>query len=203
MKLEKFATMGAVVALSASLPEAPVHAQATPYVGQAMLVGFNFCPVGWSTANGQLLAISSNTALFSLYGTYYGGDGRTTFALPDLRGRVPISQGAGPGLDNYTIGELGGTETTTLVTSNMPAHNHNPRIQVSRIDATTANPIQAYFARAAGLTYETGTSLQGDTMHSGTIISDTVGGNQPFNNMQPYLTMQWCVALQGIYPSRN
>ena len=203
MKLVKFATMSAAVALSASVPAAPAQAQSEPYLGQAMLVGFNFCPRGWTTASGQLLPISSNTALFSLYGTTYGGDGRVTFGLPDLRGRVPISMGQGPGLSDRAWGSRAGAETTTLTTSNMPAHNHNPRIQVSRIDATTANPIQAYFARAAGLTYETGTALQGDTMHAGTILSDTVGANIPFNNMQPYLTMQWCVALQGIFPSRN
>ena len=203
MKLAKFATMSAVVALSASLPTAPAHAQSEPLIGQAMLVGFNFCPRGWTTASGQLLAISQYSALFSLYGTIYGGDGRTTFALPDLRGRVPISQGQGPGLSPYSIGQRAGTETTTLTTSNMPAHNHNPRIQVSRVNANSLNPIQSYFARAASNTYETGTNLQGDTMHAGTILSDTVGGNQPFNNMQPYLTMQWCVALEGVYPSRN
>ena len=176
-------------------------------LGQMTLVGFNFCPRNYAAANGQLMSIAQNTALFSLLGTIYGGDGRTTFALPDLRGRVPISQGQGPGLQNYVMGQRAGVETVTLNTTQIPAHNHSPQIAVSRVNATTNNPINAYFARstvpAPGFVYEEGSNPTGDTMHAGTVVSQTIGGNLAHENRPPYLTMQWCIATQGIFPSRN
>ncbi len=205
MKLAKFATMSAVVALSASLPTAPVHAQSEPLLGQLMPVGFTFCPSGWTNADGQLLAISQNSALFSLYGTIYGGDGRTTFALPDLRGRTPIHTGTGPGLSNYPLGSRSGVEQVTLSTLELPSHNHVADVNVSRSNATTRSPASAYFARtdAATLAYEENTAPTGDKMNAGTVTTQVTGGNQAHNNLSPYLTLRWCVALVGIYPSRN
>ncbi len=206
MKIAKFATMAAVVALSASLPAAPAHAQSEPILGQLMPVGFNFCPRGWSGADGQLMAIAQNTALFSLYGTTYGGDGRTTFGLPDLRGRSPIHTGTGPGLSPYTLGSRGGAEQVTLNTLQIPSHNHVGEVHVSRTDATTRSPAGAYFARTDQntLAYEENTPPQaGDTMNAGTVTTQNTGGNQPHYNLSPYLTLRWCVAMVGVYPSRN
>lgn len=191
-----------VVAASAMAIASPAAAGPEPYLGEIQAVGFNFCPNGWLEANGQLLPIAQNSALFSLLGVTYGGDGQTTFALPDLRGRVPVHAGQGPGLSLYTQGQMGGTESVTLTTTNMPAHNHNPRIQVSRIDATLRNPIDAYVARAAGDAYEKDTAPQGHQMAADAIVSQTVGGSQPFSTMQPYLVLRYCVAVQGVFPSR-
>lgn len=181
----------------------PAVAGPDPFIGEIQAVGFNFCPRGWADADGQLLPISQNTALFSLLGTMYGGNGQTTFALPDLRGRVPIHTGQGSGLNNYTQGEFGGAERATLTIQNMPAHNHEPRINVSRIDATLRNPIDAYVARAADNAYEQETVPTGHLMAPDAIVSETVGGNQSFSIVQPYLVVRYCIATQGVFPSRN
>lgn len=181
----------------------PAHAGLQDYVGDITMVGFNFCPRGTAAADGQLLPISQNTALFSLYGTIYGGDGRSTFALPDLRGRIPMHSGRGPGLTDRREGQRFGTETNTLTTLQLPPHGHTANLNVSRVNANTPNPIDAYFARAAGATFESGTNLQGDQMHPGTVTVDNAGGGQAVNNMQPALAIRFCVALVGIYPSRN
>ena len=117
-------TLAALAAASTLSVATPSYAGVEPYIGEIMMVGFNFCPRGWTDANGQLLQISSNTALFSLYGTIYGGDGRTTFKLPDLRGRVPMHTGTGPGLSPRQLGQGGGSETNNLVSNNLPAHSH-------------------------------------------------------------------------------
>ncbi len=206
MKLAKFTTMAAVVALSTSLPAGPASAQSEPILGQLMAVGFNFCPRGWTGANGQLMAINTNQALYALYGTTYGGDGRTTFGLPDLRGRSPIHTGQGPGLSDYILGSRGGAEEVTLITSEIPSHNHIGEVHVSRTDATTRSPAGAYFARTDQntLAYEENTPPQtGDTMNAGTVTTQNTGGSQPHYNLPPYLTLNWCVALQGLFPSRN
>lgn len=203
MRRAKFATMTAAIALTAAVPQSAANAQAEPFLGQLTLMGFNFCPRGWAHANGQLLAISQNTALFSLLGTTYGGDGRTNFALPDLRGRVPISYGQGPGLSNYSQGQTGGQETVTLTVNQIPAHNHIATVNVARVNANTRSPVNANFARAAGATYEETTAPTGDTMNAGTVTIGNTGGSNPHENRMPYLAMNWCIALQGIFPSRN
>ena len=169
------------------------------------MVGFTFCPRGWADANGQLLAIASNSALFSLFGTAYGGDGRTTFALPDLRGRVPIHLGQGPGLSNYTQGQSGGVETTTMTVGQMPQHTHVASVQ-------TAGPVLANHRRADGAAFgvttdntyvRPGTPVTGYGMAAGTVVNANAGSSQPQTNIPPYLTMRYCVATQGIFPSRN
>ncbi|CAN5528847.1 hypothetical protein BH23BAC4_BH23BAC4_03010 [soil metagenome] len=155
-----------------------------PYVGEIVMYGFNFPPRGWAHCNGQLLEIAQNTALFSLLGTTYGGDGQYNFALPDLRGRVPLHPGQGPGLSNRSQGEAAGQESVTLTTSQLPAHTHGlPEVQVRG----TGTP-------AVGVT--TGGGL-------GTAATAPVGGAQPHNNMPPYLGVFYSIALQGIYPSRD
>ncbi|MEQ8900435.1 MAG: tail fiber protein [Roseovarius sp.] len=193
-------TLAATVALStaALLSPKPAEAQADPFIGQIMMAGYNFCPRGWANADGQLLPISSNAALFSLYGTTFGGDGRTTFALPDLRGRVPMHTGQGPGLASRQSGQKGGTETNTLSAAQMPAHSHS--INVSRSNGSTTTPQGTYLAGTGRDRDYTGQSP--DATMSGNAIGST-GGGQPIDNMQPYLVIRYCVALQGIFPSRN
>lgn len=181
----------------------PAAAGTDAYLGEITAVGFNFCPRGTAETNGALLAINSNQALFSLLGTTFGGDGRTTFALPDLRGRSPMHMGTGPGLSPRQWGQRIGTETNTLNAAQMPAHSHNARLNVSRVTANTPNPINAYFARAAGNTFESGTNLQGDQMNAGTVTVDNAGGGQAVNNMQPTLVVRYCITTQGVFPSRN
>ena len=170
------------------------------FIGELMLFGGNFAPRGWAMCNGQLLSIAQNTALFSILGTTYGGNGTTTYALPDLRGRVPIHMGQGPGLSNYSEGEVGGSETVTLLTTQMPAHGHATSVAAAST-ATTKNPNNALPAfTAAGTSYGTAADL---TMAGNMVNVGASGGNQPHQNIQPFLTLNWCICLEGIYPSRN
>ncbi len=172
------------------------------YLGMIGLFGFNFAPRGWMLCEGQILSIAQNTALFSLLGTTYGGNGVTTFALPDLRGRVPNGQGQGPGLSSYQMGQASGTEHVTLIQTQMPQHNHS--LNVSSSPATSNNPAGSVLAVSAD-------ANEGVVNTYGTVINATAspqaigiaGGNQPHENMQPYLTMNYSIAVQGIFPSRN
>ncbi len=175
-----------------------------PFVGEIKMVGFNYAPRGWAFCNGQVMSIAQNTALFSLLGTTYGGNGTTTFALPDLRSRVPIHPGQGTGLSPYVQGQLGGTENVTLTQQQMPAHNH--LINASKESGTAASPANASLAVASVpstgdpvSTYNTGPLDV--TLSSGTV--STIGGSQPHPNIQPYLCVYFIIALQGIFPSRN
>jgi len=170
-----------------------------PFIGEIKMVGFNFAPRYWATCDGQLLPIAQNTALFSLLGTMYGGNGINTFALPDLRGRVPIHQGQGPGLSPYTIGQVAGTENTTLLSSQMPTHNH--LVNVNTGAGTQASPGGGFLAVES-----TGTSQNYAGSANGSLNAaavSTAGGNQPFSILQPYLCINFVIALQGIFPSRN
>jgi microcystin-dependent protein len=186
------------VACAGTADVRPARAQADAFLGQIMLVGYTFCPRGWLDADGRLLPISQNTALFSLYGTTFGGDGRTTFGLPDLRGRVPMQTGSGPGLSPRQMGQSGGSETNTLTVDNMPAHSHG--LNAMSGTGTTAAP-GGNLAAGAGREriYGSGTP---DAEMSAAAIGNT-GSGQPVNNLQPFLVMRYCVATQGIYPSRN
>lgn len=172
-----------------------------PFIGQIMMFGGNFAPRGWAFCNGQLLSIAQNTALFSILGTTYGGDGQTTFALPDLRGRVPMQWGNGPGLTPRTLGESSGAENVTLLTTQMPAHNHSA--QAVEGPANIEGPQGALWATAE----PTGTVSTYSTSNPNATMSPTAigqaGGNQPHNNMQPYLCVSFIIALEGIYPSRS
>jgi len=173
---------------------------ADPFVGELRLVGFNFAPVGWATADGQLLPISRNTALFSLLGTNFGGDGRSTFGLPNLQGSIPIGAGQGPGLSLYDVGESGGTQNVTLIQSTTPKHAHTLLADATAGSATT--PANNAFARsvAAGNLYTTNTS---PTVQMNANAVTNFGGNLPHNNLMPYLTLNWIIALQGVFPSRS
>lgn len=167
------------------------------YLAQIILFGANFAPRNWANCEGQLLAISQNTALFSLLGTIYGGDGRTTFALPDLRGRVPVGLGNGPGLFTYQQGQKTGSELNTLTISQLPSHNHSvslPAKEEADAEVPTGNVI-------AGAGFD-GFGTTSDTNMAALPVGNT-GGNLPINNIQPVLGMRYIICLQGIFPSRN
>lgn len=177
-----------------------------PFLGQIMMVGFNFAPRGWAMCQGQLLSISQNTALFSLLGTTYGGDGRTTFALPDLRGRCAVGMGQGPGLSNYSHGERAGQEHVTLISTQMPSHTH--QLVVSKEIGTQSDPTNAIIANNQ-VTIERGNTVPANAFSTGpgnaTMSPQTiqpVGANQPHENRQPYVAMNYIIALEGIFPSR-
>ena len=171
-----------------------------PFLGQIMAVGFGFAPRGWTTCDGQLLPIAQNSALFSLLGTTYGGDGRTTFGLPDLRGRSIVGRGQGAGLSNISWGQRGGSETTTLLANNLPAHSHPVAIPVSGAAGEEDAANGQYIAGNAGAFNEDATSGQNlAPFNSG----NNSTGNTPFNNRSPYLGMYYIIALTGLFPSRN
>lgn len=177
-----------------------------PFLGQIQMFGFNFNPRGWAKCDGQLLPISQNSALFSLLGTQYGGDGRTTFGLPGLRGRVPIHQGNGPGLLPKSIGSKGGQETVALNATEIPSHTHsatgNAKAAAGRGNNTApAGRTWAGLARENAYSDATAdTDMMADNVE---VTVGNTGGSQSHNNMQPYLTVNFCIALTGIFPSRS
>ena len=171
-----------------------------PFIGEIRMVGFNFAPRGWALCNGQLLSIASNNALFSLLGTIYGGDGRTTFALPNLQGRVPMHYGSGAGLSPRLIGEAAGQEAVSLTEAQLPAHTHKAR--ASSLKGNTNSPVGRVWSKDAGVQSATYTSNAADAdMAAGAIAP--AGGGQPHNNMPPDLAVNFVIALQGIYPARD
>ena len=173
---------------------------AEPFIGQIIQAGFNFAPRGYAWCDGQLQSIAQNTALFSLLGTTFGGDGRVTFGLPDLRGRVAIHQGQGPGLSNRVMGEASGEENHTLINSEMPQHTH--LLAASNVSGALGTPNGNFLAASSSnqtATYRP--TSDGSTLNPQSI--GLAGGNQPHNNMQPYLVINFCIALVGIFPSRN
>ena len=178
------------------------HASVDPLLGEIMAVGYTYCPRGWMNADGQLLAISSNAALYSLYRTTYGGDGRTTFALPDLRGRTPIHMGQIQGGNTYTLGQKGGTETNVMLESQMPSHTHGAGIQTTGTAADSNKPATNSFGNTTDNVYVDNAEPNRNFMRQGTILIQNAGGGQPQNNMQPFLTVRYCVATVGAYPSR-
>lgn len=169
---------------------------ATPYLGEIRMVGFNFAPQGWAFCNGQLLSISQYTALFSILGTYYGGNGTTTFALPNLQSRAPIHQGQGQGLSPYNVGQNTGVESVTLNTQQIPGHSHTPMANATTVDQ--ASPASHVW----GNSQQTNYSASGPVAMAAGAVAQA-GGNQPHTNLQPYLVISFVIALQGIYPSRN
>lgn len=190
-----------------------------PFIGMICAFGFNFAPYSWATCSGQLVSISENTALFSLLGSNFGGDGRTTLGLPDLRGRVMIGMGQGPGLNPKVIGQKSGWETGILNETQMPAHTHNGTIsggsvtiKASAAAGVSKTPVSrggknVLSSLANENLYGTATpdvplNVGGGQM-DGTITTSTAGGGQPFNIMQPYTAINYCIALQGLYPPRN
>ena len=171
---------------------------ADPFVAEIRIFPFNFAPKGWAFCDGQILPLSQNTALFSLLGTTYGGDGKSNFALPDMQGNAPMHPGQGPGLSLHDLGETGGSETVSLLESEIPSHSH--ALSASKSDAIDTNANNELFAKGIGVgMYAPPSPL--------TTLADTTiapaGGDQPHNNLQPYLTLNFCIALQGVYPPRT
>jgi microcystin-dependent protein len=194
---------------------------ASPFVGQLMTVPYNFAPRDWATCQGQTLSIQQNTTLFALLGTTYGGNGQTTFQLPDLRGRAAMGWGQGPGTSNYILGQTGGTENTTLNTTNLPAHTHvivPTTVNAVNVKATlqapqagafvgraidgapSPNMIPKFYVPASGAAGQPQLAL-GGVNSAGT--TGVAGSNNPFSTMQPYLTLTQIIALFGVFPSRN
>jgi microcystin-dependent protein len=165
----------------------------TPYLGEIRLFPYNFAPHNWTFCQGQLMLISQNTALFSLIGTFYGGNGTTNFALPDLRGRVAVGMGTGSGLSAYSVGQVGGAETVTLLQSQLPAHTHTQPVTNSAASGSRPN----------GAVPATGGSYAASSDGGAFVPTSATGGGQPFGIVQPYLAMTYCIALSGVFPSRN
>jgi microcystin-dependent protein len=180
-----------------------------PLLAMIFLFGSNFAPQGYAFCSGQLLAIASNTAVFSLLGTTYGGNGTNNFALPDLRGRVPLGQGQGPGLNNYTLGQSAGSETVTINATQMPPHSHQVNVNLGPGSAPpgsttylSAGPSSGSGPNASVLNiYTTGANIGNTAINPGTIAM--AGGGQPFTILQPYLAISYVIAMQGVFPTRN
>ena len=174
---------------------------ADPFVAEIRIFPFNFAPKGWAWCDGQLLPLSQNTALFSLLGTTYGGNGKSNFALPDLQGRAPMHPGQGNGLSLHDLGETGGAETVTLLESEMPAHSHSLNANAFPANIQAPSPARALAASTNGVAY---TPPAGAPVVQMNPLSITpTGGDQPHNNMMPYLTFYFNIALQGVFPPRG
>jgi len=173
----------------------------SPFVAEIRIWACNFAPTGWAFCNGQLLPISQNTALFSLLGTMYGGDGKSTFALPDFQGSVPIGQGDGQGLSQRFIGEIGGSQTVTLLQSEIPNHTHNWRGASDIADNALPDPSKSITLSNNGLAYAPAGTAPLVNMNLQAL--SITGSSFPHNNMQPYLTLNFCIALQGVFPPRG
>jgi microcystin-dependent protein len=172
-----------------------------PFVAEIRIFPFNFAPKGWAWCDGQLLPLSQNTALFSLLGTTYGGNGKSNFALPDLQGRAPMHPGQGPGLSLHDLGETGGSETVSLLESEIPSHSH--AAMASNSDSNSQTPVGQLFAGGVGgIAPYAPTSSSGLGSFADSMLAPA-GGDQPHNNMMPYLTFYFCIALQGVYPPRT
>ncbi|MCC8936378.1 hypothetical protein CI1B_20020 [Bradyrhizobium ivorense] len=172
---------------------------ADPFVAEIRIFPFNFAPTGWAWCDGQLLPISQNTALFSLLGTTYGGNGKSNFALPDLQGRAPMHPGQGPGLSLHDLGETGGSDTVTLLESEIPSHSH-------QFKAYGSDPSDHFNPSGASLARSNGGNAWGAASSLVSLAPQAIspaGGNQPHNNMQPYLTFYFNIALQGVFPPRG
>ncbi len=170
-----------------------------PFIAEIRIFAGNFAPRGWAFCNGQLLPIAQNTALFSLIGTTYGGDGRTTTALPNLKGRAPMHPGRGPGLTARRLGQRGGTETVTLTEAQMPGHTHT--LSARPASASTSDPTNNYFAALTGANFYSTDASSPQAMAAG--LLQAAGGSQPHGNLQPFLTLNFIIALVGLYPSRS
>lgn len=172
---------------------------ADPFVAEIRMFPFNFAPRGWAFCDGQLLPLSQNTALFSLLGTTYGGNGKSNFALPNLQGRAPMHPGQGPGLSLHDLGETGGVETVTLLESEIPSHSHAQRAAIDPGDLFA--PTNNALATSVGATIYQPSSAQLVNMSAQSLAPS--GSDQPHNNMQPYLTVNVCIAMQGVFPPRT
>jgi len=176
----------------------------SPFVAEIRMFGFSFAPNGWAFCAGQLMPISQNTALFSLLGTQYGGDGRSTFALPNLQGNSPMNQGQGQGLSQRFVGESGGEQAVTLLSTEMAAHNHQMNCYAGAADSDAPGPTATWSLTGGGrLGPNLFTATSANNVNMSPNALSLTGGSLPHNNMPPYLTVNFCIALQGIYPARS
>jgi microcystin-dependent protein len=173
-----------------------------PFIGEIKLFAGNFAPHGWAFCDGQIMQISSNSALFSILGTKYGGDGKTTFALPNLKGRIPLHFGQGPGLTNHALGEVVGSENVSLVLNQMPTHNHTATIKAANA-GTTNQPQDNLFGKIARSNIYNTPNASLTNMAEGSVSLSNSGGSTSHSNMQPYLTLSFIIAIYGIYPIRS
>ena len=173
---------------------------ADPFVAEIRIFPFNFAPTGWAFCNGQLMPIAQNTALFSLLGTTYGGNGQGTFALPNLQGSAPMHPGQGPGLSPHGLGEASGSETVTLVPAQIPAHTHTLQAVNAVASLNAPAPDRALARSSGGFAYQ---QSPANPVNLSPQALTGVGGDQPHNNMMPYLTLNLCIALQGVFPPRS
>ena len=174
----------------------------SPFIAEIKMCGYNFAPRGYAFCNGQLLPIAQNTALFSLVGTTYGGNGTTTFGLPDLQGRSPLGPGQGPGLSAYSLGQVSGTPTVTLLSTQMPAHAHTPQGSTTTGNST-APATNVWAASAASRTPQPLYSVGAPNTPMNPAAVGVAGSNSPHQNQQPYLAITFIIALQGVFPARN
>jgi microcystin-dependent protein len=174
-----------------------------PFIGEIILFAGNFAPRGWAFCQGQILSIAQNTALFSILGTTFGGNGQTTFALPDLRGRVPVGTGQGPGLPSINLGEVSGEPNHTLINLEMPAHSHAAQASGVASGGSSASPAGGTWASSTSRDNLYSSAAPDSPMAAGNISVGAAGGSQPHNNMQPYVGLNYIIAIEGIYPSRN
>ncbi len=174
---------------------------AEPFLSEIRIFSFNFAPTGWATCDGQILPISQNTALFSLLGTNYGGNGQSTFALPNLQGSVPLHPGQGPGLSLYDLGQQGGSQTITLLDSEMPAHTHGLMAQSNAANLNAPTSARVLSRSSGGFAYQQNSTQNLVQMAPQALTP--AGGGLPHNNMMPYLTLTFCIALQGVFPPRT
>lgn len=200
-----FGATVATLTLAAVISATPdqVRADANPYIGDVLITGANYCPRGWTAMDGQLLPIASYTAVFSLVGTTYGGDGRTTFGIPDMRGRMAMGQGRGAGLTTRSQGQKFGVTTHTLSVPQMPQHSHT--VMANNLDGDKPGPADKLLAAAPpnGAGSETIYSDQPATVQMSSSMIGNSGGNQPLNITDPSQVLTYCFALEGVYPSRN
>jgi microcystin-dependent protein len=174
---------------------------ADPFVAEIRIFPFNFAPKGWAFCNGQLMPLSQNTALFSLLGTTYGGDGKSNFALPDLQGRAPMHPGQGPGLSLHDLGEIGGSDAVTLLESEIPSHTHTVTAAINPALLAVPSPNVGLARSRTVNAYQTTTNSNLTAMASEALAP--AGGDAPHNNLMPYLTINFCIALQGVFPPRS
>ena len=195
------------IVLASFLSTNQTYSQSEPFLGEVVLFAGNFAPRGWAFCEGQLLPISQNTALFSLLGTTYGGDGRTTFALPDLRGRLAIHAGTGPGLSNRRLGDKFGAETVQLTVTQLPSHSHIATSATTEIavstDAGDESTANGNFIANHPNAFNTNATVGAILANSSSNATSSTGGSQSHNNVQPSLAINYIIALQGTYPSRN